>query len=230
MIKHSGKSKPSSDFFHKLPREVRDQVFCYVWGNESVFTGERPIYDEPTRGQSGQRRSDWKVTGHKPLVYLEDPQDDQVPVITPASFFSQLWVSRQFCTEAMNIFYTTSNFEFDNIEPFRRLLNQAPFAYQQLIQNLTIYIPFPYERVGNPVFDEWLALLKQHAPTHLSGLRRLRIYVAVYNVAQVRLQSSKSLPLLQEALISAMGCYWTIDVEQEEWGNAVFQRVAEVLR
>lgn len=64
-------------------------------------------------------------------------------------FIKNLGVSRRFYEEAISIFYSTSEFVFTDIKPFRRLLGELDICHQSRFQELTLFI------LATEV-DEWL--------------------------------------------------------------------------
>lgn len=146
--------------FFDLPREVRDQILFHHCGNKFIVASKNSHITQHL-GRLVRWTPNTK-TGVS-LLDMSNRFEDTFP------FLCRLRVSRQFYDEAVTMFYSTSDFHFQDLVPFHLLADNLPVRYQKLIRELGLKIP-------TKEVDQWRAMLRVKA-TYLSGLRRVRISI-----------------------------------------------------
>jgi len=210
--------------FFDLPREIRDQILFYFCGDKYVTTSK----PDPPFWHCGKLRQ-MAFDGNSRFSDRDLPRYFE----PTAALLSMLEVSHQFYDEAVAAFYSRLEFHFRDVIPFGRLLATLPIEYQTCIRELDLHI-------STEEVDQWLAILKEKAATHLSGLRTVHItieirtvpYTSFKNFNNLCFNTSKSLPLLREAIISIQYHYAESESEafSRQDAEEIFERVADRLR
>ena len=148
--------------FFDLPREIRDKIYFYLCGDQTIYLYLRGSVLHLLSSAQYRRLPSLK-TGYR--------------VLTPAMTLKSLsFVCRQVRKEAMSILYSTSHLHFHDRETFLRFNHLLPLAHRSQIRaiglNLTL-LPS-----GSGRFDQWKPIITRYIVPQYRGLLYLEIVLS----------------------------------------------------
>ena len=229
---------PSFAFFN-LPKEIRDQIMLDYAGNKDVTSLKIVQLPWPRkRNEKGEPCRDNHTIffdSHSLFHHIKSGRWNPHCFHTVPDLLSSYMVSRQFYQEAAMAFYSSSMFWFqEDFLPFSRLLNALPMSHQNRIRVLE----FDINVTSREEVERWRLALEENVASHFPSLREVvicmkinRLPFEVHGNMELTLSCSRSLPMLEKALVSMR---WVLRLGKwgcsEEEAHQLVRRMADALR
>ena len=200
-LTHHGSSDKPFRFFD-LAREIRDQIYFFMCGDQEVEIFLDPKHDFRCLLVTWAR-----------ITICDDP--GSVSRSRRPTMMELFLLSRQFSTEAAHTLYTTSRFYFFYPGALFKFLSTVPM--ETLRQIHAVFMNFTTQDLSERLI--WEDILDTALITRLQGLRQLTLQLKIwdandtfpgwvnYDVSTVKglLSSSRILPMLNTATLEVKG-------------------------